>query len=274
MIKAAFFLPAMLAGLVLAGSAFAQASSLDSFRTAVISVRAKVAQAEASGQAPPTLADPASAPQIRAAFDPAVPSLVGGTDVQGLLDTCGAATDLGKAYLLFGVKAKLAALPKDAEPAEAQVTLVNENSARFQDEVALATRFNIACYGATLPAVARYAQGIGPADRTAARKEALLKIRRHASDAYKGVVVSQLDPIRAANRQAPRDVGLTQLDAYAQAMSPPERQGVIQVIDQVLAASTTLDPAVRDKLGKLKAGLGRTDCTGFCNLWAEPPAGG
>lgn len=267
----------VLAALAVAGSATAQsAASLQAFKQASVAVAAAIAQADAAAKPPPTLADPDTAPQIRAALDPLVLAQIDAGDVAGLMDACSAGSAIARGYVLFGLKAKLAskgAQPSSEETMRATIETANANTERFQDEMAQANRFNIACNARALPALAKFAAALPPAERTPVRRDGLMRIRRGAAEAFQGVVLTQVDPIKTENRRIVLDEALSRADVYAAAMGTTERQSVIAVIDRVLA-TPSLAADVQEKLKQLRAGLGRTDCTGLCNLWADTPAGG
>jgi hypothetical protein len=257
---------AALAALVVAPAAQASgAGALMGFSRANQDLQEAIAAADTAGQAPPSLANPDTAPMIRAAFDVAAADAAPDDDLGSLLQICGAASKSLQAYALFGL-ARVSVDPHASGDAAqtALAQLVGQNAIRFQDETAMAFRFNVACAGREVPATERFISALNTADMTPERKAGLKQLRRGMASVVSGLVLMQSDPIRDENRAAVLDEGLKHIDAFAAAITPDDRKRVIDQVDRVSGERGVSDEA-KAKLGKIRVAMSRTDCSAICS---------
>jgi hypothetical protein len=80
-----------------------------------------------------------------------------------------------------------------------------------------------------------------------------------------GTAISQLDPIRPANRQIMLDALVHNIGPLAAAMTKASRGTSLPAINKVLT-SQSLSPDSRSKLNTIRQALSRPECTGLCAI--------
>lgn len=216
--------------------------------------------AEANNTPPPTLADAASGPVVRAAWDSAaLASIAGGTDAD-YTALCGQAQRNWRSYLEFGrARAGLTQTPEDSAP---MGRLVDANVARFTPEMTLGNVFHIDCEARHAGPYAAYLQGLTPEQRTDAVRRGAVESRAGLANLVISAVRMQITPMGAETRQAMLDPAVRNADTFAAAIDPIQRRAVIDAVNQALTAN--LSPPARAGLERIRDTMGRDDCTGLC----------
>ncbi|MBI3677948.1 MAG: hypothetical protein HY243_15170 [Proteobacteria bacterium] len=232
--------------------------TVEQFQNANVFLRAAIAESVSSSKAPPTLNDPLFAQEIRTAFDERILLGLNKNDMTDLIAVCSSPVETLKLYVFYQAGYQGAAIST-----QAQAEQVSRNSIRFQDEIALATRFSIACGGMMAPAVVSFWENLPVSERTEIRREGIAQTRHGMAQTYSGGVIMQSEPTKAANRKLVLDAMLQHLEAYASSMGLPERQSVVATIDETLAINVFTKDA-RDKLRRIRLAMTRRDCVGLC----------
>lgn len=242
-----------LAALLLQAGAARASDAEDAFKSANQALADAVHRAADEKREPPRLADPAQAPQIRAAFDERVLTPVDESNAERAPELCEAAGGSLQAYLFFGAEAK----------DYSRVDVISANSLRFQDEVTQAMAFSIACAERMVRAADMFWEKLPDAERTDVRRGGVAKMRAGVAEMYRGAIVSQRDPISAANRVSLLDAAVAHMDFFASVLDPGDRESVIGEIDATLA-DKTVGEDTKAKLQRIRGAMARKDCTGFC----------
>jgi len=214
-------------------------------------LKAKIQAAGAAGRAPPTLADDGAEVQGAYSLDALATAT---SDIEGLLDICGAAYGSQAAYLTFGGDA--------AQPDQA---LAGRNEVRFQNEIAIGLRFDMACFARAAPLLQAFVAQLAPSDWTPTRRQGMAQMREGLTETFTGLATMAHDPISLQNRETILGAAASGAPALIALMPLSERQALAVKIDQALQ-EPGLSAALKADLGSIRAALTSTDCAGVCAL--------
>jgi hypothetical protein len=228
------------------------------FRQANAALRDALARQGASA---PDMHDPAYAKTVSRAFDVGIVEVSKGQPLPALLDLCDEVVRTEVSYTQFGLnKGGVGAAPQSAER---MLSMQKKNEVTFQDELAAARRFSIACMAVKAEKMTDVVGRLKPEDMTPARRAGLEQVQRRLLRLVSDAVLSQMDPIRPGNREIILDALVRDIDPLAAAMTRASRRSAVDKIDQVLT-SQALPHDTRAKLGAVRRVLDRADCTGLC----------
>lgn len=216
------------------------------------------------GAVPPLLSNPADAVLLRAAFDTRGLRPV---SVAGLGDGMGVCDIANRYNVALSFVGSRKDEFKGVPTAQATKTLAERSAAnmvRYQDELSFSMRFLAACMAGLVEPAAEFWSTLPESDKTPVRLGGIRKVRQGMTSIYIGLVMVQVDPTsRPANRTLLLEALLTNNARLAQAMTPPDRKEVLDVIAKALPAATGQTKA---DLIRLRDELASLPCLQLCAL--------
>ncbi len=222
----------------------------------------RIAAAEAGGQKPPRLSDPAAAPVVKAAFDVQALSALQFDGVGRATSFCRSIGKSMLAYTMFG-GTHLSATASDNEKARQLLELESTNFIEYQDEVTLALEANLVCAAKLAPLIEAVWKTLPPKELTGTRKQGLLQARRGAVDMLVGAARTQSDPLRPENRHALLQATIKFAAPLVSLLTPNDRAKVVAGINEE-AALPGIDATSRSMLMQLREIVSTAPCDGLC----------
>ncbi len=226
---------------------------LSKSRAAFQALDALVQQTLPKGELP-RLSDPQEAEVLRQFFDSqgtlGAPPYTA-ADLPVLFEIAGRAGAVQKAYVLFA-------------PQPGQVPDMAANTAFFQDEIAVATSYNVDAVVAGLLAISDFLKTL-PADQlTETRIAGLRQVRLGLNEMVTGTILMLRSPdISPDNRAILLGSLVKGADAFAGAMTPVDRAAMVAQVDTVLPGLTGPEAEIGQDI---RASFGMTSCSGLCAL--------
>jgi hypothetical protein len=157
----------------------------------------------------------------------------------------------------------MAGAPADVLPDIAQ-GYAGINAIAYEAELALATRFSIACIATSVTMVDELVRTSPSSDLTAVRRMHAQRLRDEAAGIYVDVILSA-----TGGGIAPETVALfretaQRAPAFAAIMTPTQRATVVAIIDEI---SPGLERrSIKSHLAAVRAAVAAEGCTGLCGL--------
>jgi hypothetical protein len=252
----------VIGGLCVPRSAEASNAQLVAFEDANAAIRDQLSRSDSPA---PSMTDPAYAKHVSEAFNVRVVKDSKNLPIPAVLDLCSEVVKTEVAYTQRGLKRSDVVGTAPQAAAARTVELANENSLKFQDEIALALRFSAACMALEATQMTAFAKQLKPDDMTPARRAGFAQIQRGLVQIVSGIAISQLDPVRPVNRQIMLDALADNIGPLAAAMTKASRESSLPAIDEVLS-SQSLSQDSRAKLIAIRQALSRPECIGLCAI--------
>ncbi|HEY2068038.1 MAG TPA: hypothetical protein VGG48_00665 [Rhizomicrobium sp.] len=219
----------------------------------------------ANGKLAPSLADPLSAPRVKAALDERVLTSVKVNDVGTFMAICNQVRITSKYYMFHGLGV--------ADPSEMSLeslgpqhaNAVAANLQRYQDEIELSLKFQVDCFSAALPGVIKFLKSIPPEQLNATRRSGIAQMKLGMVQFLEGAVVTQTDQLKESNKQIALDTVLGHLGILVPNTNLADRPAIAAVIDRTLQ-SPTISKASRAKLLTMRKAMDSKDCAALCRL--------
>jgi len=253
-----------IAAWALAFGAFALAAAADEadiarFKKANERLAADIEAAEKADTQPPMLSDPATAQEVRDAYDERFIDSLTMESLPAANEAIAIAVKAYGKYATFKIQnANLASL------SITDAARMRQNYARFEGEIAMASAFFLNCGARIIEEGQKYLKNV-PQDRREAGREGALMMRQGLTKMLRGAVLLQAELTGRPGRLLVLDAVIKHLEIYAAALDPESRKAVIETIDLVLVTAK-FDDDIKDKLLQIRNAMARTDCTDFCAL--------
>jgi hypothetical protein len=234
-------------------------SRLAGYQQANAAVRKTLAAADGPT---PSLGDPAYAKQVADAFDLQVIDVLKDQPLGDVLTQCAEAGRTEAAFADQGLAKAAAGLDPQAAGLR-RLRVRAGNSMTFQDELAAAKRFDIACSALEAEKMDAFVAALSPEQLTPTRRSSLAEIQKAFEQLVSATALNMLTPVRAANRETVLQTLADHIGPLASGLNQASRAKARTTIDNVLKQQS-LSKAARDRLAVVRRSLDQADCNALC----------